>query len=267
MSSPPSVFYLATGAGMIAVAVASVIVWKRSKAVSWASFGPGSLAWLLSVGLKIGWAIPANPLVQKGLYATLPKWAAGPILWLYIGLLTGAFECGITLLFVKRTALKAADWDHAVAFGIGFGAIEALLLGVPSLIGYLAAIFFWDRLPDDVRVGLTPFTQLGFATIPLPVVERIAALVGHVATCVLIFFAVRVRDYRWFWLAFAYKTAIDAFAAWFLMGSNLSKSLGGLIGIEVVAIVWAALGLMMLAHLKNRFQPVTAAGSASTEPS
>jgi uncharacterized membrane protein YhfC len=35
-----------------------------------------------------------------------------------------------TLLFALRTRLKAADWDEAVTFGIGFGAMEAFLLGL-----------------------------------------------------------------------------------------------------------------------------------------
>ena len=103
--SPPSASYSLTGVGMIAVAVISVILWKRGRMASWAAFGLGALAWVASVALKVAWAVPVNPLVWKGLHAVLPPRLADPSFWLYVGLLTGVFKCGIALLFVRRTRL------------------------------------------------------------------------------------------------------------------------------------------------------------------
>lgn len=263
MPSPPSPLYLLTGIGMIAVAVVSVGFWKRGRAVSWTAFGLGALAWVVSVALKIAWAVPTNQWMRDSVYAALPRWAAGPVFWLYIGLLTGVFEGGITFLFVKRTRLREASWDEAVAFGVGFGAVEALLLGLPALILQLVAFFFWNQLPADVKTPLEESLQFGLAAIPLPVIERISALFIHILVCTLIVYRVRVGARRWFWLAFVYKSVIDAFAAWFILGSGMSKTLAGLVEFEAAAVAYAMLGLAGLAFLKSRFQSLTAPGLAT----
>src|SRR5208283_2669085 len=46
------------------------------------------------------------------------------------------------------------------------------------------------------------------------VAERALALVGHAFSTVLIVYSVRTGRRRWFWLSFAYLSAIDALAAW-----------------------------------------------------
>jgi uncharacterized membrane protein YhfC len=263
MSSPPSIFLLFTGIGMIAVAVVSVVLWKRGRAVSWTAFGLGALAWVVSVALKVAWALPVNRLIQRGLDDVLPAWASRPMFWLYIGLLTGIFECGITLLFVKRTRLKTAEWDEAVAFGIGFGAMEAFLLGLLGIIGVLAAIVFWDQHDVDASNALGHPSQSGVIAILLPVVERVSALIAHVVTCVLVVFSVRDAARRWFWLAFAYKTALDAFAAWIALATGMTKSMAGLVTAEASVGAFAVLGLAALAYLRRRFLSLPASDSGA----
>ena len=130
MPSPPSAVFLLTGIGMMAVGLIAVVSWRRRTGASWAAFGLGALAWVGGVAPKFAWATPTNALVRQGLDRALPGPVAAPVYWLYIGLLTGVFECGMALLFVRRSRLKAAGWDEAMAFGIGFGAVEAFLLGL-----------------------------------------------------------------------------------------------------------------------------------------
>ncbi len=132
MPSPPSPLYLLTGIGMIAVAVISVGFWKRGRAVSWTALGLGALAWVVSVALKVAWAVPLEP--NGSGTASTPRYRDGPLARCsgYISVCSrGSSEGGITFLFVKRTRLRRASWDEAVAFGVGFGAVEALLLGLP----------------------------------------------------------------------------------------------------------------------------------------
>src|SRR4051794_27066943 len=81
-------------------------------------------------------------------------------------------------------------------------------------------------------------------------------------TCVLIVFGVRSGSRRWFWIAFAYKTAIDAFAVWASLGSGMLKTVAGWISFEVEVGLFAAFALAVLAHLRERFQSLTAADAA-----
>jgi uncharacterized membrane protein YhfC len=256
MPSPPSPLFLLIGIGMTAVAIIAVLWWRRWTGASRAAFGLGALAWVVGVALKFGWAVPLNPLIRQGLDRALPGSIAAPVYWLYVGLLTGVFECGITLLFVKRSRLKAAGWHDAVAFGVGFGAIEALLLGLIQFVGLLIVIAFWDHLPEDARtaIGTQPSIALGIGFIPLPVAERLSALLAHVFTCTLIVHGVRVGAWRWFWVSFAYKTALDAFAAWGILATQMTKSLSGMMAFEAAAGAFAVVGLAGLAFLRRRFR-------------
>jgi uncharacterized membrane protein YhfC len=237
----------------MAVAIAGVLYWRLRTGAAWWAFGIGALAWLVSVALKFGWATLTNSPVRQGLERALPGPVAAPLFWLYIGLLTGVFECGIALLFVRRTRLKAAGWDEAVAFGIGFGAVEAFLLGFLQFAGLVAVMAFWDQVPEETRAAMAQGPMgLGLASIPLPVAERLSALVAHVFSSVLIVYGVWVGEWLWFWLSFAYKSALDALAAWAILVRFLD-SLSHLIALEAAVGGFAIVGLVGLAFLHRRF--------------
>jgi len=149
--------------------------------------------------------------------------------------------------------MKAAEWSDAVAYGIGFGAIEALLLGFLQFSGLLAVMAFWDRVPEETRAVMAQGPMgLGLASIPLPVAERLSALLAHVFSSVLIVYSVRVGEWRWFWLSFAYKSALDALAAWALLTAFLN-SLSHLIALEAAVGGFAIVGLAGLVLLHRRF--------------
>jgi uncharacterized membrane protein YhfC len=253
MSSPPSALFLLSGLGMMVVGAAAVLFWLRRTAASWAAFGLGALAWAVGVALKIGWAVPTNRFIQEGFQQFLPGWMASAMFCLYVGLLTGVFECGIAFLFVKRTRLKAAEWNEAIAFGIGSGAVEAFLLGLLNFVGIAAAIVFWEVVPEEARTALATEFGPGITAIPIPVVERLTALLAHTFARVLIVYGVRVGRGRWFWLSFAYMTALDGFAAWGMLETQLTKSVSGLARFEAAVGIYAVVGLAGIALLRRRF--------------
>jgi uncharacterized membrane protein YhfC len=196
------------GAGMILVALgffAYAVQWP----LSWGAIGLGALAWVVTVALKFAWAIPFNPPIYTVLDQMVPSHYL-TLFALYVGALTGIFEVGLVALLLNYTRLGRAVWPRALAFGIGFGAIEALLFGVSSLSSVLAAMVISMTNPPAPEVA----ARLGnILWVLAPVVERLGAIFIHMCANVLIFYAVNTRQARWFWLAFAYKTAVDAAAA------------------------------------------------------
>ena len=234
------------GLGMIAVALAFVGYAAINK-LGWRYLGLGALLWVVTVALKIAWAIPMNPLVHS-LMAPLPDVIDKLLFELYIGTLTGIFEVGITWIVLRYTRLGKAAWKSALSFGIGFGAIEAFLLGLGSLGAVTAAILIPDRLPLDF---LKQFSQSNFLFFLAPIWERFFAVLIHIYTNVLIFYAVVQRRPGWFWLAFVYKSLIDAAAAFYLL-----NNIQGLVQIwcmEGIVAVWGIAGYAGTLWVKRHY--------------
>jgi len=233
---------LLSGAGMMAVAVVAVVYWKIRSGILWRLFLWGALAWTVGVGLKAAAAAPMVMLIPA-LRNHLPKYASEPILWLYVGLLTGIFECGATLCFAYIRRIRTANWKQVVGFGLGFGAFEALLVGLASFVLVLAVVLIPDKLPAEMleKAGSGSDSPL---VIPAPIVERITAIFLHAFSCVLIVYAVRTKQWRWFWVAFWYKTAVDAIAGLMHL-ENLLQDISTL-GTWVVEMIFLPFGIVGL---------------------
>lgn len=112
--------FLLSGIGMIAVALIAVLYWKQRSKVLLTLFLWGVLAWIAGVALKSAASI-STPTIINSVRDILPRYFSEPILWIYIGLLTGIFECGATLGFAHIRRIRTASWKEAVGFGLGFG--------------------------------------------------------------------------------------------------------------------------------------------------
>lgn len=202
--------FLISGAGMIAVGAGYVLFWARRAKVSSVPFLLGATAWFASVGLKAGFAIAFNKRVQGLLAGSLGERLADPLFWLYVGLLTGVFECGLVLLLTLWPKIRDYDFNNAVAFGAGFGAVEAALLGLASLSAVVAAMAMPDKMP---KASMDGFSGNGWIVLA-PILERAFAVMLHIFACALIIVGARQRKWSFFWCAFVYKTLVDAVAAW-----------------------------------------------------
>ncbi len=248
----PGVVLLFSASGMIAVGALPSWLWNRSRPSNWPPLGIGALAWIIGVSLKLAWAVPTNRHVLGALRSALPSILATPISHIYIGLLTGVFECGILLLVVRRSRLRNADWSQAVASGIGKGGIEAVLLGCLVLLGAVAVLLAGDHL-SPVQ-SATMAANASFARAITGPLERAFALLGHVFSTVLIVYAIRVKRLRWFWLSFAYLSGVDGLAAWGIdvFGREKLPMRPEFWGAFAVVTAVAVAGLLVL---RRRFPP------------
>jgi uncharacterized membrane protein YhfC len=245
---------LLSGVGMIAAAV-GFVVYAALRRLGWRYLGLGALAWVVTVALKFVWALAANQTIYTGLQQSLPEWLAGPVFYLYVGALTGIFEVGLLWLVMRYSRLGQMTWAHALAFGLGFGAAEALLLGVLSLANVLVTLL----MPALVPLGPDMIEQMNNPLYLLaPVVERFFAILLHAFSCLLVIYGARTRQSLWFWLAFAYKTGIDAVAAFGqAQGLIIFPSLWA---IEAILVVWGIAGWLGIRWLRARWD------TASTDP-
>ena len=74
------------------------------------------------------------------------------------------------------------------------------------------AILFPEQLPKELFEGLPQLQSLW--VIPASIVERISALFIHIFSVVLILYIFKTKEWKWFWLSFWYKTAVDSVAAY-----------------------------------------------------
>jgi uncharacterized membrane protein YhfC len=239
------------GSGMIAVAIGFVI-YAALRRLGWGYLGLGALAWVVTVVLKFAWAIPINPSVYRSLYNVLPDSVAGLLFYLYVGALTGVFEVAIVWLVMRYTRLGRASWNRALAFGIGFGAVEALLLGLSSLGTVLAALVVPNVFPLEALEQVSRLNNVLYSL--APIVERFSTVLVHILANVLIFYAVAQRKPKWFWLALVYKTGIDAVAA-FAQVWGL-ETLAKIWAIEAVVALWGIIGWLGIRWVQQRYPEV-----------
>ena len=183
---------------MVLVGLVPVIILRRWWKTPWRLFGAGALLWTVSVAAKVGFALLANKPVARMLDAALPAFPADLALWIYIGLLTGVFECGIFLLIAGHIRRTKWTWKEAVSLGVAFGAVEAIALGIVAAIA--------AAMSTGMNAPLDSFSFTG-------PVERVIALAVHTASVVMVIYALTQRKWKWFVASFLYKTAIDTVAA------------------------------------------------------
>ncbi len=250
---------LVGGVGMILVAL-GFAVYAAVRRLGWGYMGIGALGWVIAVALKFLWAIPMNTPIYLFLAGALPAGWGDWVFEIYVGLLTGIFEVIPVWLVVRYTRLGKVDFSKALAFGIGFGAFEALFLGVSSLGTTLAGILSPGSVPAATLEQLTRANDLLYSLAPIS--ERFFTILIHVFANVLVFYAAAARKPGYFWLAFAYKSLIDAGAAFVQVTGAFS--LGQIWIMEAVIVVWGVMGWLGTRWVEAHYPKVTP--SVEVEP-
>jgi uncharacterized membrane protein YhfC len=224
------------GVGMVLVAL-GYVVFALARKLNLKYVGLGALGWVGAVVLKFAWAIPVNGPMLAFLDRSLPEDVARFTFYIYVGFLTGFFEVILVYLalrFTRSGRETASTWQGALAFGVGFGALEAFLLGLLSLVGTLPAVVMPQLYPLPSLQDIARANDVVWAV--APIWERFFTVLIHIVSNVLICYAIARRQVGWMWLAVAYKTLLDAVAAF-----------GQVNGINTPAMLWgieAVIGVM-----------------------
>jgi len=246
--------YLLSGFGMILVGVFFILYWFFFKKISFSFFLWGALAWIVAVLLKaaVSYSVTNNLVLFLRLH--LPKYFAESLIWIYVGLMTGIFECGVVLLFTFIRRLRDSNYKEAIGIGIGFGSVEAILLGASSFITLLVVLLIPAKLPKDFINQIFSSLQ-PISTIFAPILERFSAMLIHISSTVLIIISVKLKKQGWFWLSFLYKTIVDGYAGYliFTKGAREMVNVMNYYSIEFVFLALGLIGILILIKIKKFF--------------
>lgn len=239
---------LVPGIGMLLVA-AAFIVYSLRRGSGWRYMVYGALAWTVTVAVKFAIAIPLNPLVMNALYTKGQLWSPGNLLfYLYVGAMTGVTEVLLTWLLLRYTQLGKVSWPKALGFGIGFGAFEAMLLGLVSLLGTATALLT-EWLPASSLPSIVQAINILVGLVP--VVERFTVILAHLLCNVLLFYGVVKGQSRWFWASFAFKSLLDSVAGFAQVWGT--QTLVKLWTIEGIILVMGLAALWWTRRIRDRY--------------
>ena len=209
------------------------------------AFGAGALVFLVSqVILRLPWQIPLGRWVQEH-----QEWLI-PFL-LLSSLTAGLFEetgrwAGYRYLLRKERSLRIG-----VMFGLGHGALEAILLAGLPLAGLLVAWVMASRglLPSGPTLeGVRHQTAaLSAWKVLLAALERASAMAAHVGLSLIVLQVWMRGGMRWLVLAIALHAAVNAVAAILVLTPHLTPLIG-----ELVLVVLALAVLATGWHLARR---------------
>lgn len=231
---------LAVAAGVCLVGpILAGLWWHRRSRAPLAAFGAGALVFLVSqVILRLPWQIPLGRWVQAH-----PDWLIAFLLFssLTAGLLeeTGRWA-GYRYLLRKERSLR-----FGVMFGLGHGALEAILLAGLPLAGLLVAWVMASRglIPSGraLEVVRQQTAVLDGWKVLLAAVERASAMAAHVGLSLIVLQMWMRGGLRWLILAMALHVAVNAVAAILVLALHLSPLIGELV-IVVLAVGVLSLG-------------------------
>ncbi|XRH75365.1 MAG: YhfC family glutamic-type intramembrane protease [Candidatus Methanosuratincola verstraetei] len=268
--------------GMMIVGIFYMLFWRErvrrdsGKGVPIRFFIFGGLLWAAAIIPKI----IMDYTVTQPLYVWWASsfGASGALLLLgvYVGLRTGIFECGAAYLgfraFARKTnqvneagIAKASSWEgaagqnmgysEAVAVGVGFGAFEAIVLALPSLV-QMAAIFLDPSIlsslpPEQVAAIESQLSQPTWMA-AAAAWERAFAILAHVFATVLAYLSVAQRRLILLGGAVAYKSVLDAPIP--ILQEYLASSPYYIVITEAFVAVMGLVGLLGMLNI-NRIAP------------
>lgn len=178
---------------------------------------------------------------------------------LFLGLTAGIFEEVGRLIGIKLFLKKHLSWKNGVAFGIGHGGIEAiLLLGMNSLANLMYSSLINTGSFDTVigsKISGELAAQIKNTLISAPSymflvggIERIFAITIQIGLSLIIFYAVMKRRYIYVLYAILLHALIDS--------PIVFMQKFGVFAAEGYTLLWAMISLAFIVKSRDVFKPL-----------
>lgn len=205
---------------MVIIPIAAAIIIRQKTGAGWRLFFIGAATFIFSQILHI----PFNWLVGKtGLLPTdLSIGMNLLIVAVFLGLSAGVFEEGSRYLAYRFWAKDARSWSRGMMLGAGHGGIEAILLGLILLINNFSLLMVANNatLMSTIPAGqqatimstAQQILQLPWYGVLLGAVERLFAVIAHLAMSVLVLQVFLRGSIRWLFLSIGFHGMLNAVA-------------------------------------------------------
>lgn len=239
-------FGLMIAAGLIFPTILC-IWWLKTRREKFTSVLTGALTFLI-------FALVLESTVHSVVFLVFPGITNNVAAYMIYGsLMAGLFEETGRFLAYKLVLKKRTNRETSISYGIGHGGFEAMYIlaatGVNNFI--YAAIINAGQFPalldqlkavgqDTSSIENLPeqMAAFGIADIGLPVLERVFAVLFHIALSILVFYAVKKGKIWMYFLAIALHALLDAPAVLYQKG---------IISIPVVEVYLAVVGIVTFA--------------------
>ena len=219
-------FGLMIAAGLILPTVLC-IWWLKTHNEKFTSVLTGAMTFLI-------FALVLESIVHSIVFMVFPGIKDNVVAYmLYGALMAGIFEETGRFLAYKLVLKKRTNRETAISYGIGHGGFEAVyILAATGINNFVyAGIINAGQFPallDQLKAAgqdTSPIESLpeqlaafGIADIGLPILERVFAVMFHIALSILVFYAVKNGKIWMYFLAVILHALLDAPAALYQQG-------------------------------------------------
>lgn len=189
-----------------------LIYWKKKTNISILPFFVGAICFLafafgLEQILHLFCVILDNPVSRAINNNTI-------LYMLYGSFAAGIFEETARLFGFKKLLKNYDDPEVSIAYGIGHGGIETILVLGISYLMYLIIAF---GLPiADETTTLTLKDSINLISIPyilVAILERIAAMSAHIGLSMIVYKTIKTKNIKWYLFAILLHAILDMPAA------------------------------------------------------
>lgn len=240
---------------MLSFPIALGLLLRRRLGVGWGLFGAGALAFIGAQAVRQPLLIGLTRAFQRNLLPQpVPQEQSFAFNVSVLALTAGLFEEGARYLVYRLLIRKARSWRQALMFGAGHGGVESILLGLGVAVTLANMVVL--RGMDPSRLPVPPEQQAqvaeqvaAFWATPwyLPLlggVERLFAIVLHIALAVLVLQVFLRGQWRYLALAMGYHALAN------LIGAGINRAWGP-VAAEGVLLLVALLSLWIV----RRYRP------------
>jgi uncharacterized membrane protein YhfC len=213
--------YFLNGVLMIAIPISFMVILTHKFKQGWRLFWIGAATFVFSQSLHIPFNLLVNPVFNKIGFIALPLILQKITLSVYFGLSAGIFEELSRYAMFRWWAKEARSWDKGLLAGAGHGGIEAIILGIIVLYGYIqmSVILGMDvsKLVSPEKLELIRTQIQAYWSAPwymtlLGLLERLFTIPLHLACSLLVLQVFTSNRNSWVVVAILFHAFVDGIA-------------------------------------------------------
>ena len=243
------VTYFLNGFLMIAMPIGLTVYWTRKFEQGWRLFWIGAATFIISQVLHIPFNALVTPIFNIFGFIALPVVFQNIIISVFLGMSAGFFEEISRFAMFRWWAKDVRSWRKGLLAGVGHGGIEAIILGLLVLYGYIQMLVVRGTdistlvAPDKLELAnaqIQAYWSVPWQMTMLGALERLFTIPLHLACSLLVLQAFTRKQLLWVVLAILYHAFADGVA---VFGSKIGFSI---LAIEGILGVFAILSTTII---------------------